>query len=54
MDFCWLFDGHLRVIVRREGGISQGQHHVKVTLGTRRSYTPTMLLITCEKTLTFA
>lgn len=53
MDFYWLFGEPLRVVVRREGGIPQGRHQVRVTLGTRRSYTPTMLT-TCEKTLTFA
>ncbi len=52
-DFYWLFGKKLRVVVMKKGGIEQGRHRVKVTLGTRRSYTPTMLS-TCEKVLTFA
>jgi hypothetical protein len=52
-DVYWLFGEKLRVVVKREGGIDQGRHHVKVTLGTRRSYTPTMISV-CEKELTFA
>lgn len=52
-DFYWIFGEKLRVVVRRDGGIEQGRHHVKLTLGTRRSYTPTMVSV-CEKTLTFA
>lgn len=52
-DFYWLFGEKLRVVVKKEGGIEQGRHHVKVTLGTRRSYTPTMVSV-CEKVLTFA
>lgn len=52
-DFYWTFGDDLRVIVKQEGGIPQGRHHVKLTLGTRRSYTPTMVSV-CEKDLTFA
>ena len=52
-DFYWRFGEKLRVVVKKPGGIPQGRHHVKLTLGTRRSYTPTMVA-TCEKTLTFA
>ena len=52
-DFYWLFGEKLRVVVHQDGGIEQGRHDVKVTLGTRRSYTPTMMAI-CKKTLTFA
>jgi len=52
-DFYWLFGEKLRVVVKKEGGIEQGRHRVKVTLGTRRSYTPTMVSV-CEKILTFA
>ncbi|HHV10730.1 MAG TPA: hypothetical protein GXX75_10695 [Clostridiales bacterium] len=52
-DFYWVFGEYLRVVVKKEGGIEQGQHKVKLTLGTRRSYTPTMVAI-CEKVLTFA
>lgn len=52
-DFYWVFGEYLRVIVKKEGGIEQGRHNVKLTLGTRRSYTPTMVA-RCEKTLTFA
>lgn len=52
-DFYWLFGEYLRVIVKQDGGIEQGRHAVKATLGTRRSYTPTMVS-TCEKVLTFA
>ncbi|MGI6326096.1 MAG: C-glycoside deglycosidase beta subunit domain-containing protein [Saccharofermentanales bacterium] len=52
-DFYWLFGEKLRVVVRQDGGIDQGRHHVRLTLGTRRSYTPTMIDV-CEKVLTFA
>ena len=52
-DFYWAFGQLLRVIVKKDGGISQGIHHVSLTLGTRRSYTPTMITV-CEKDLTFA
>ena len=52
-DVYWMFGELLRVVVRREGGIEQGVHHVALTLGTRRSYTPTMVGHT-ERDLTFA
>lgn len=52
-DIYWIFGEMLRVVVLKDGGIEQGRHNVKLTLGTRRSYTPTMLSV-CEKTLTFA
>jgi len=52
-DFYWTFGDYLRVIIMKDGGIEQGIHHVKLTLGTRRSYTPTMVSV-CEKDLTFA
>lgn len=52
-DFYWLFGELLRVVVKKEGGIEQGPHKVKVVLRTRRSYTPTMVA-TCEKELIFA
>jgi len=52
-DFYWVFGEHLRIVVKKEGGIKQGAHNVKLRLGTRRSYTPTMVS-TCEKTLIFA
>lgn len=52
-DFYWIFGEKLRIVVKKDGGIEQGRHDVKVTLGTRRSYTPTMVSV-CEKTLTFA
>ena len=52
-DFYWTFGDDLRVVVLQEGGIAQGRHHIKLTLGTRRSYTPTMVSV-CEKDLTFA
>ena len=52
-DEYWKHGDLLRVIVNNGKGIPQGRHHVKLTLGTRRSYTPTML-DTCEKDLTFA
>lgn len=52
-DIYWTFGEYLTVIVMQDGGIEQGNHHVKLTLGTRRSYTPTMLSV-CEKDLTFA
>lgn len=52
-DFYWMLGEHLRVIVKKEGGIPQGRHDVKLKLCTRRSYTPTMVSV-CEKTLTFA
>jgi hypothetical protein len=52
-DFYWKYGDYLRVCVRKEGGIAQGVHKVKLQLGTRRSYTPT-LLSTCEKALIFA
>ncbi len=52
-DFYWVYGKHLRVVVKKEGGIEQGTHKVKLQLGTRRSYTPT-LLSTCEKDLIFA
>jgi len=52
-DFYWLFGELLRVIIKKEGGIEQGHHQVNLRLGTRRSYTPTMIS-ECKKTLTFA
>ena len=52
-DFYWPLGDLLRVVIRKEGGIEQGIHHVKLTLGTRRSYTDTMYN-SCEKDLTFA
>jgi len=52
-DFYWVFGEYLRLVVKKEGGIDQGAHNVKLQLGTRRSYTPTMVS-TCEKTLIFA
>jgi len=52
-DFYWIFGELLRVVVRKDGGIDQGCHNVKLRLGTRRSYTPTMVS-ECSKTLTFA
>jgi hypothetical protein len=52
-DFYWVFGDYLRVVVKKPGGIDQGIHHVRLTLGTRRSYTPTMVSV-CEKDLTFA
>lgn len=52
-DFYWLFGEMLRVVVKQEGGIEQGRHEVKLRLGTRRSYTPTMVS-DCKKVLTFA
>lgn len=53
IDYYWRFGELLRVIVRKPGGIEQGVHRVKVILGLRRSYTPTMIAV-CEKNLTFA
>ena len=52
-DFYWIFRELLRVVVKKEGGIQQGRHHVGLVLGVRRSYTPTMVSV-CEKDLTFA
>ncbi len=52
-DFYWIFGEMLRVVVMQEGGIAQGRHAVKLRLGTRRSYTPTMVA-ECQKVLTFA
>lgn len=52
-DFYWLFGEPLTVVVKNGKGIEQGIHHCKLTLGTRRSYTPTMVSV-CEKDLTFA
>lgn len=52
-DIYWIFGELLRVVIKKDGGIDQGRHQVKLTLGTRRSYTPTMVSV-CEKTLTFA
>jgi hypothetical protein len=52
-DFYWVFGEPLRVVVKKEGGIEQGTHSVKLQLGTRRSYTSTMISL-CEKTLVFA
>ncbi len=52
-DEYWHHGDLLRILVAQPGGIPQGIHHVKLTLGTRRSYTPTMVDI-CEKDLTFA
>ncbi|THF75221.1 C-glycoside deglycosidase beta subunit domain-containing protein [Cohnella fermenti] len=52
-DFYWVFGEMLRVVIKKENGIAQGRHQVKLKLATRRSYTPTMSA-TCEKTLTFA
>lgn len=53
VDHYWRFGELLRVIVRKPGGIDQGVHRVKVVLGLRRSYTPTMIAV-CERNLTFA
>jgi len=52
-DFYWIFGEMLRVVIKKEGGIEQGRHNVKLRLGSRRSYTPTMVA-ECQKTLTFA
>lgn len=52
-DIYWLFGEKLRVVVKQDGGIDQGRHSVKLTLKTRRSYTPTMVS-NCAKVLTFA
>ena len=52
-DFYWVFGQFLRVVIMNGEGIEQGIHNVKLTLGTRRSYTPTMLAV-CEKKITFA
>ena len=52
-DVYWLFGELLRVVIRKPGGIEQGVHHVKLVLGTRRSYTPTMIS-ECERDITFA
>jgi len=52
-DFYWLFGEKLRVVIKKEGGIPQGHHMVKVTLGSRRSYTPTMWA-TVEKDIVIA
>lgn len=52
-DFYWIFGEVLRVVVKNGEGIEQGVHHCKLTLGTRRSYTPTMVSV-CEKDITFA
>lgn len=49
----WRFGKLLKVTVMQPGGLEQGVHNVKLRLGTRRSYTPTMIS-TCEKDLTFA
>lgn len=52
-DFYWVFGQLLRVVILNGEGIEQGIHNVKLTLGSRRSYTPTMLAV-CEKQITFA
>ena len=52
-DLYWLHGDYLKVIVLKDGGIPQGIHHVKLTLKTRRSYTPTMVSV-CEKDITIA
>ena len=52
-DFYWLFGEPITVVVKNGVGIEQGIHHCKLTLGTRRSYTPTMVSV-CEKEVTFA
>lgn len=52
-DVYWVFGELLRVVIRKKGGIKQGVHHVQLVLGTRRSYTPTMIS-KCEKDLTIA
>ncbi len=52
-DTYWLFGDYLRVIIAKEGGIPVGSHEVKLRLGTRRSYTPT-LVGNCTKQITFA
>ena len=52
-DFYWLFGEPLTVVVKNGEGIEQGIHHCRLTLGTRRSYTPTMVSV-CEKDITFA
>ena len=51
-DFYWLFGEMLTVVVRNGRGIEQGVHHCRLKLGTRRSYTPTMVSY-CEKDITF-
>ena len=52
-DTYWLFCDYLRVIIKKDGGIVPGRHEVKLRLGCRRSYTPT-LIGNCTKTITFA
>ena len=52
-DIYWLFGEPITVLVKNGDGIEQGIHHCKLTLGTRRSYTPTMVSV-CEKDVTFA
>ena len=52
-DFYWVFGQFLRVVIKNGTGIEQGIHNVKLTLGTRRSYTPTMVAVS-EKKITFA
>lgn len=52
-DAYWFFGDLMRVIIAKDGGISPGRHTVTLTLGTRRSYTPTMVGA-CTKEITFA
>ena len=52
-DIYWIFGEPITVLVKNGDGIEQGIHHCKLTLGTRRSYTPTMVSV-CEKDVTFA
>ena len=52
-DIYWIFGEPITVLVKNGDGIEQGIHHCKLPLGTRRSYTPTMVSV-CEKDVTFA
>ena len=52
-EIYWVFGKFLRVVILNGEGIDQGIHNVKLTLGTRKSYTPTVISV-CEKKITFA
>jgi len=52
-DTYWLFGDYMRLTIAKEGGITPGAHEVRIRLGTRRSYTPT-LVSECTKIITFA
>ena len=48
----WLFGDFLRIVIKKDGGISQGHHYVKAVIGVRCSYSPTRMA-EFEREITF-